>query len=337
MAVSASNARVAAQGGTVAASHDKTKVPMETAMWNKMRPIMHSLAGVADTWERFGNALDPTPPFPKELYRLRLATLIVPLLASSIFLTNYMVIKGLTFGIGFGFFGDPVISRGLEWLNAHYPNWQKLLELRNTVLKGIPTNAQLTITLLRIGEANKAPLPPPPTSQQPPPDEPVEITDEHLRAAGSDWPLNATDEELKEAMEHDPNTAHETAGADVDAAKSKSHGKKGARLMSMIKGGVKGTVETALGADRLKAKAGSEHAKQRVGVIHTSRENSLTARLTSSAATTAREGMCTLARAPLSRACLSRLTNPSARSGRWTGTTKSCTRSGLLLLRTSRN
>ena len=33
--------------------HDKTKVPMETAMWAKMRPIMHGIAGVADTWERF--------------------------------------------------------------------------------------------------------------------------------------------------------------------------------------------------------------------------------------------------------------------------------------------
>jgi Protein of unknown function (DUF3292) len=54
-------------------------------------------------------------------------------------------------------------------LNREFPNWQKLLEIRNTLLKGVPTNAQLTITLLRIGEANKAPLPPPPTSGIPPP------------------------------------------------------------------------------------------------------------------------------------------------------------------------
>lgn len=46
-------------------------------------------------------------------------------------------------------------------------------------------NAQLTITLLRIGEANKAPLPPPPHSKEPPPDEPVEISEEHLRATGA--------------------------------------------------------------------------------------------------------------------------------------------------------
>lgn len=33
--------------------HDKTKVPMETAMWEKMRSVMHGIAEVADTWERF--------------------------------------------------------------------------------------------------------------------------------------------------------------------------------------------------------------------------------------------------------------------------------------------
>jgi hypothetical protein len=40
----------------------------------------------------------------------------------------------------------------------------------STLLKGVPTNAQLAITLLRIGESNGAPLPPPPTSDFPPPD-----------------------------------------------------------------------------------------------------------------------------------------------------------------------
>ncbi|KAH9825556.1 sequestering of actin monomer [Teratosphaeria destructans] len=276
MAISASNARVSAAGGQAAPHQDKTKVPMETAMWNKMRPMMHGLADVADTWERFGNALDPTPPFPEQVYRLRLASLVVPLLAASPFITSYMVMKGITCGVGFGFFGDPVISRGLEWLDRRFPKWQKLLELRNTLLKGVPTNAQLTITVLRIGEANKAPLPPPPSSAVPPPDHPAEVTDEHLRAAGSDWPLNATDEELAEAMKHDPSTAHEIAGADVAASKEKKHGKHGARLLGVLKSGVKGAVETALGADHLKAKAGSEPAKQRLGVIPKSREDNLT-------------------------------------------------------------
>jgi len=160
IAIGASTARAKQNGDKV--KHDKSKVPMETAMWNGMRPIMHGIGDVNDTWERFANALSPTPPFPRDVYRLRLAAVVVPMLAASIFITSYMVVKGLTFGIGFGFFGDPIIQPGIKWLNSTYPNWQKLLELRNTLLKGVPTNAQLTITLLRLGEANKAPLPPPP-------------------------------------------------------------------------------------------------------------------------------------------------------------------------------
>lgn len=273
IAAGASNARVKAGGGAGKADHDKAKVPVETAIWTKMRPLMHGLGDVCDTWERFGNALSPTKPFPQEIYRLRIAALVVPLLGVSIFVTSYMFMKGVTFGVGFGFFGDPVIMPTLKFLNRTFPRWQKLLELRNTVLKGVPTNAQLTITLLRIGEAKKAPLPPPPTSATPPPDEAADVTDEHLRAVGSDWPLNATDEELKAAIEkHDASVAHQTSGEDIDAAKEKSHGKKGSKVLSMFKSTVKASIESTLGADHLKAKVGSEHSKNRLGVVPRNRE-----------------------------------------------------------------
>lgn len=271
LAVSASSARTTAHGK----KHNKAKVPMETAIWNKMRPAMHGLADVSDTWERFGNALSPTPPFPHDLYRLRLAGVIVPMLAGSFFVSSYMIVKGLGFGIGFGFFGDPIISRGLDWLNTTFPRWQKLLELRNTLLKGVPTNAQLTVTLLRIGEANKAPIPPPPHSGEKPSDEPVELTEEHMRAAGADWPLNATDEEIKAAIASDPTVQHETAGADVDASKGKSHGKVGSKILGLFKSSVKGGVDTALGVDHVKAQVGNKHSKQRLGVIPRSNENRL--------------------------------------------------------------
>lgn len=265
----AADARVSAGGGNASATVDKTKAPMETAMWNQMRPIMHGIADFADTWERFGNALSPTPPLPHDVYRLRLAAVVVPVLGISIFVTSYMFVKGATFGAGFGFFGDPIISRGLNWLNNNFPNWQKLLELRNTLLKGVPTNAQLTLTLLRVGEANKAPLPPAPTSEEPPPDEPVDLTDEQLRATASDYPLNASEEELNKAMQHDPNVPHDTTGQDIAASKKKSHGRKGHHLLSVFRHGMKGSIETALGADHLKAKAGSEHSKQRLGMSFT--------------------------------------------------------------------
>lgn len=267
VAVGAADARDVAAGNKPGAKHDKTKVPVETAIWNKMRPVMHALADLADTWERFGNALSPTSPFPRNTYRLRLAILVVPLFCVSLYTTPYMAVKGTTFGIGFGFFGDPVISRGLTLLNRKFPNWQKLLELRNTVLKGVPTNAQLTITLLRIGEANKAPIPPPPSVTEPPPERPADITDEHLRAAGAEPPLNATNAELDDAIQRDPDTAHETGGADIDASKSSKHGKAGRKIIGFFKGTTKGAVKTAMGTDAARAKAGSGKAKDRLGVV----------------------------------------------------------------------
>jgi hypothetical protein len=52
------------------------------------------------------------------------------------------------------------------------------------LLKGVPTNAQLTVTLLRIGEANKAPLPPPPYAGPPPPEAAHENAGEGLEHLG---------------------------------------------------------------------------------------------------------------------------------------------------------
>ena len=69
------------------------------------------------------------------------------------------------------------------------------------------------------------------------------------------------DDELNEAI-HPDNTAV-TTGADT-APKKKQHGR---RILSAIKGVTKGGVETILGTDRLKAAAGAEHAKNRLGVL----------------------------------------------------------------------
>ncbi|KAH7380648.1 hypothetical protein BKA66DRAFT_419409 [Pyrenochaeta sp. MPI-SDFR-AT-0127] len=267
IATGAADAKDRASGIAVSKEHDKTKVPMETAMWTKMRPIMHAIADVTDTWERFANLLEPTRPFPTNRYHFRLAAVVVPLFLTSLFVSSYMFTKGVTFGIGFGFFGDPIIWRGLDLLNRNFPNWQKMLELRNTLLKGVPTNAQLTITLLRIGEINKAPLPPPPHVAHPPPEQPADISEQELRATGADWPLNATQEELDEAMAHDPTIPHETGGADIDAAKDSKHGKKGSKILNFFRGTVKGGVETTMTADKVKAAAGSRHAKNRLGAV----------------------------------------------------------------------
>lgn len=53
IAVSAGAARSKAGGEGHGSEVDKAKVPMQTAMWTKMRPTMHALADACDGYERF--------------------------------------------------------------------------------------------------------------------------------------------------------------------------------------------------------------------------------------------------------------------------------------------
>lgn len=46
-------AKHTASGAVAHPKHDKTKQPMEAAMWEKARPVMRALADIADVWERF--------------------------------------------------------------------------------------------------------------------------------------------------------------------------------------------------------------------------------------------------------------------------------------------
>ena len=81
----------------------------------------------------YPSALSPTPPFPQETPRLKLAGLLVPAIAIGMLTTSAMFMKMTTAIIGFGFFGDPLIWRGLDLLNKNFPHWQKLLEIRKYV------------------------------------------------------------------------------------------------------------------------------------------------------------------------------------------------------------
>jgi hypothetical protein len=54
IATGAAVAKQTTTGVNATIEMDKTKVPMEAAMWTKMRPIMHSVADISDAWERVG-------------------------------------------------------------------------------------------------------------------------------------------------------------------------------------------------------------------------------------------------------------------------------------------
>ena len=125
-------------------------------------------------------------------------------------------------------------------------------------MKGVPTNAQLTITLLRIGEANKAPLPPPPRSDEPPSEHPKELDHDDLT-------LDASQEELHEAIHADPVDADTTATEDSSTKKAKH--RHGAHVLGFFKGTTKTGVEAKLGVDKVRAAVGSKHAKDHLGVL----------------------------------------------------------------------
>lgn len=132
-----------------------------------------------------------------------------------------------------------------------------MLTPNSSLLKGIPTNAQLAVTLLRIGEANGSPLPPPPTSEDKVPSRPASLNQEEL-------PLDATDEEIKQAALVKPDEHAQKA----QAPSEKSHKKTlGSRILGFFRGTTASGVESKRGIDRLRAATGCHHAKNRVGVL----------------------------------------------------------------------
>ena len=129
----------------------------------------------------------------------------------------------------------------------------------STLLKGVPTNAQLTITLLRIGEANKAPLPPPPRSDEPPPSRPASIN-------GDELAIDASNEEIHEAIHKTPEQKAAEAQEEHHEAQKKKH-KPGQHILGFFKGTTKTGVEAKFGIDKARAAVGSEHAKDHLGVL----------------------------------------------------------------------
>lgn len=79
-----------------------------------------------------------------------------------IFVPSWVWTRGASFGLGFGFFGQPIIDRSLKLFVEMVPDWRELLDMRNSILYGVPTNDQLVLHLLRVGERAGHPIPRPP-------------------------------------------------------------------------------------------------------------------------------------------------------------------------------
>lgn len=79
--------------------------------------------------DRANSALNPTSPY-RDTARFRLAGVVAGILLVSLFINPTIISRAVGFLVGFGFFGQPLISRGIHWLNVNIPDWTEYLELR---------------------------------------------------------------------------------------------------------------------------------------------------------------------------------------------------------------
>ncbi|RPA86457.1 hypothetical protein BJ508DRAFT_234381 [Ascobolus immersus RN42] len=237
---------------------DRSRRPMEAALWDKTRPVVRIMGVVADFWERLANALSPTPPFPTTA-RLQLAAFVAPVFLASFIITPTFLIHTSTFTFGVLFFSQPLIDGILEYLNRECPGWYKIIDPRNyvlpsSVLRHIPTNAQLTLTLLRMHATAANPsLPVAPKA--------TEVPQEGLDIHPEDLPMPVSEEEL-----HDKVSPVDPQKANPDPKTDPEHPHR-SKLVHALRKVTKAGFVSALGADRLKAAVGSKTSKKRVGAV----------------------------------------------------------------------
>ncbi|KAL9568996.1 hypothetical protein ACKAV7_006863 [Fusarium commune] len=168
--------------------------------------------------------------------------------------------KIVTLGIGVGFFGSIFLRNSYGWLKH---------TMGRIVFRGIPTDSQLTIALLRHGERNKAPLSPPPKSKGPPPEDPHILDDDVLSASNGDRPVGASPEEVRNAVQEEPGAVQDTGGDDHEYPDHETGGKRRGKLLAIVKPVAQAATKIVIGVNKIRAKTGTVSAKNRVGAAST--------------------------------------------------------------------
>ena len=190
------------------------------------------------------------------------------------FTSSYWIIKLVGFALGLGFFGDPIFTYTLDLLDTKVPNWKDHLDLQKyastrlflvfycvadsryrTLLAGVPTNAQLTLTLLRIGEINSSPLPPAPSSDD---NEPV-------------WPIRRKKSQAASSTD----VSRQGSSVDLQSTNSteslpetKVPKKRFVfKLLKFFKRTISTAIKGHIAFDRAMAIAGSAHTKNLIGML----------------------------------------------------------------------
>ncbi|KAJ5936536.1 hypothetical protein N7466_002986 [Penicillium verhagenii] len=249
--------------GHITECTDQTQQPMEEIIWAGLNPesiakvldiAPHVIGELADDWERFANAISPRPPFSRFAF-LRIVVVLASLFLVSLSVEYYIIYKGVGFIAGIAIFGDPMLARATAWLKRHVPDYMELAQPKNNILRGVPTNTQIAITLLRIGEAHKTPLPPVLTSNPDDPDHQNLIDAENI-------PVGATRPDVLDATMPSVGKAH------GEGNKEKPKHRHLSNFVRFFKGNAKFFVEAKLAIDHVRAATGSQKAKDHLGVLH---------------------------------------------------------------------
>lgn len=126
------------------------------------KPFWRTVFAIIDTWECFANALTLDARYLSVNPRHWLAVCLVPPILIVQYISRDTLVEVLQLIFGVVFFGQPIFTRVQSYLDKEYNDWGRHMHLRNTVLKGVPTNAQLAVAVLRAGEQLNTPLLPPP-------------------------------------------------------------------------------------------------------------------------------------------------------------------------------
>jgi hypothetical protein len=171
-----------------------------------------TLGSVADFVEILQNTMSPPAPYPETYARFKFSAVafLVPVLALH-FIPARMFGRAASFGLGFALWGRPLAIKAFRLIPRMMPNLSMLLDPRNNLLSGAPTNAQLTLFLLRAAEDIGDPLPPPPTAP----------------ASGSQTKALSDTQPTEQAGDEDMELARqkEADGKKVEAARHKTRAK----------------------------------------------------------------------------------------------------------------
>ncbi|KAF5856404.1 hypothetical protein ETB97_007454 [Aspergillus alliaceus] len=234
-------------------SEDKTKKPMKKKISKATNQTMRILGDITDIYEQFSNLLSPTPPFHAIAPRLQLVGILTSVGLISLISSSHLIVKTGSFIIGLAIFGDSLFQRTIAFLNDKIKDWKKYLDLQNTLLKGVPTNAQLTLALLRLSEINSSPLPPPPTSHN---NEPL-------------WPIRRKPSNITPStVITQPSTSLTTQTPKPDLPKAEGRKKKWTKFLKFIGRTIATAMKGHIAFDRAIRLTESTSAKNLIGLLH---------------------------------------------------------------------